>query len=291
MYPKRGKKLSAEQLIQAAMFNPDEVAARGNWSDPAFLENVTDLNGQMSKTQFADFHSHGWVFRAVFRHDKQGRILDRQGNVVPDVTPAKLQSAMQAPELAKELHKRRYAQVADLLAVEKSFAEQYKGVPVHYMDVHMEKGMHCVDCHFVQDMHGNTRLQMEVRAGCEIQCIDCHGSAAERPTLRTTGPAAYTSAPDNKGRDLAAMRTPFGKRRFERFGERLFQNSMVEEGLSWEVTQTADTVDPAHAKYNQKSHLAKTVRFEGEQLVWGGQPKDVACPAHTNKNMHCVACH
>src|SRR5262249_31935631 len=213
-------------------------------SNPEFLANVVSLNDQMSKTQFADFHSHGWVFRAVFRHDRQGRLLDRQGAVVPDVTPAKLQAAASPPELAKELHKRRDPDAADLLAVEKRFAEQYKGVPVHYLDIHMEKGMHCVDCHFVQDMHGNTRLQQEVRAGCEIQCIDCHGTADKRPTLRTTGPASYTSAPDGLGRDLMAMRTPFGKRRFERVGDRVFQNSMVEEGLSWEGTHTLDVIYP-----------------------------------------------
>ena len=44
------------------------------------------------------------------------------------------------------------------------------------MDIHLRKGMHCVDCHFVQDMHGNGRLHGEVRAACEIQCIDCHGT-------------------------------------------------------------------------------------------------------------------
>jgi len=43
------------------------------------------------------------------------------------------------------------------------------------MDIHLERGMHCVDCHFVQDKHGNTKLYGEVRAAIEIACIDCHG--------------------------------------------------------------------------------------------------------------------
>ena len=77
------------------------------------------------------------------------------------------------------------------------------GAPVHLMDIHMEKGMHCIDCHFIQDVHGNTKLQGEVRAGIEIQCIDCHGSTTRRADLRTTGPAAYTSSPQG-GRDLEA---------------------------------------------------------------------------------------
>lgn len=290
MYPAKEKKLSAEKIINSLMSNPDEIAARGNWSNPEFLDNIVRLNDQMSKTQFADFHSHGWVFRAVFRHNRQGQLLDRDGNIVNDVTPAKLQAAVAAPELVKELYKRRYDDVKDLLAVEKAFADQYKGVPVHHMDIHMEKGMHCVDCHFVQDMHGNTRLQQEVRAACEIQCIDCHGTPTARPTLKTSGPASYTSSPDGKGRDLAAMRTPFGKRRFERVGDRVFQNSMVEEGLRWEVAQTVDVIDPGHPRYNKKAALAKTVRFEGDRMVWGDLPPG-ACPAHANTNMSCIACH
>jgi hypothetical protein len=290
MYPPRPKHPSSEQLIASLMSNPDEAAARGNWSDPPFLNNLIDLNPQLSKTQFADFHGHGWVFRAVFRHDRQGLLLDRQGNVVPEVSPEALRAAVQAPEHAKAIYKERYDDVRQLIAAERAFEERYKGVPVHYLDIHLEKGMHCVDCHFVQDVHGNGRLQMEVRAGCEIQCVDCHGTADRRAALRTSGPAAYTSAPDNAGRDLAALRTPFGKRRFERVGDRVFQNSTVEEGLRWDVTQTADTIDPNHPRYNKKSRLAKTVRFEGDRMIWGDLPPG-SCPAHANQNMSCIACH
>ena len=32
---------------------------------------------------------------------------------------------------------------------------------VHLADIHLEKGMHCVDCHFIQDSHGNTKLYVE----------------------------------------------------------------------------------------------------------------------------------
>ncbi|HEV8032206.1 MAG TPA: hypothetical protein VGP42_14420, partial [Stellaceae bacterium] len=134
------------------------------------------------------------------------------------------------------------------------------------------------------------------------QCIDCHGTATKAATLRTSGPAAYTSNPNTSGpadpkfgRDLAAMRTPSGKPRFERRGDKIFQNSMVEPGLSWEVVQTKDTIDPKSAHYNAKSAVAKTVRFEGEKMVWGDVPptaaRDDARCAHANANMTCTACH
>src|SRR5262249_29928169 len=142
------------------------------------------------------------------------------------------------------------------------------GVPVHLMDVHMEKGMHCIDCHFVQDVHGNTKLQQEVRAAVEIQCVDCHGTVTERAKLRTTGPAAYTSS-NAGGRNLEPLRTPWGKRRLERRGDKLIQNSMVETGLSWEESKVKDIVErkPCDPKYNARAVLAKTVRVSPSGMM------------------------
>ncbi len=276
IYPPGGKHPTAEQFTQSQISNPNESAARNNLSDPVFLDNLRDLNQRAKHTQFADFHGHGWAFRAVFRQDRHGRLLDHDGNVIPEVGNAELQAAMRFQDQKPEDRK------------------DAPGVPVHMMDIHLQRGMHCVDCHFVQDVHGNCRLQDEVRAGCEIQCIDCHGTVSKRANLRTSGPASYTSSPAG-GRDLAALRTPSGKRRFEREGDRLFQNSMVEEGVRWEVIQTADTVDPANKNghYNARSALAKTVRFEADgKMAWGDAPKEGEgkC-AHANDNMSCIACH
>ena len=170
---------------------------------------------------------------------------------------------------------------------------------------------HCIDCHFTQDVHGNTKLYGEVRAAIEINCTDCHGSAGTsvidslrelhawrqagapprhpnaRVGMRTTGPAADPVSAQNPlgGRDLLAMRTPDGKPRFEvrlvtrpdkRQEYALIQRAMVEHGREWEVKQTKDTIDPNSYYYNRKSHMAKTVRWEpGEdKLTWGGQLKD-----------------
>ena len=80
-YPKHQKDPTAEEFTQAMLSNPYETAARGNWSNPAFLERVADLNPQARHTQFADYHGHGWVFRAVFKKDWHGNLLAlrRQG--------------------------------------------------------------------------------------------------------------------------------------------------------------------------------------------------------------------
>lgn len=288
MYPKEQKDPTAEQLIQASMSNPEESAARGLWGDPEFLNNVSDLNPKLKHTQFADFHGHGWVYRAVFKKDRTGKLLDHTGKAVESPTTKDLMAAVAPSEQFEKIH-----------------GKQRDGVPVHMMDIHMEKGMHCVDCHFYQDGHGDTKLYGEVRAAIEIQCIDCHGDAraslvdkveqllkaGQPPKLPTSGPAS-AKEPTN----LLALRTAFGQPRFEikrapGKKPKLIQRSNVEKDLIWEVTQTADTIDPLSDEYNPKSHIAKTVRLDDDGAMrWGDMLPNEKC-AHQNNNMSCIACH
>jgi hypothetical protein len=293
MYPARQKHPSAEEFTRSMMSNPDETAARGNWSDPAFLERVAELNGQARHTQFADYHGHGWVFRAVFKKDRHGMLLDHRGEPVADLSTAALMEAVRLPGELKERYRTRNAAAEQQEAFDRADSRR-DGLPVHQLDIHLEKGMHCVDCHFIQDVHGNTKLYGEVRAAIEIQCTDCHGTPAKRASLITSGPAADTSAAESGkgGRDLSALRTPFKQRRFERRGKMIVQHSMVEPDLEWEVTQVIDVIDPQSKHYNERARLAKTVRFEGEEMVWGDVPggNESAC-AHASAKMSCIACH
>jgi hypothetical protein len=288
MYPKEQHDPTAEQLVQASMSNPEEAAARGLWGDPEFLNNVSDLNPKLKHTQFADFHGHGWVYRAVFKKDRTGKLLDHTGQTVESPTTKDLMAAVAPSEQFEKIH-----------------GKQRDGVPVHMMDIHMEKGMHCVDCHFYQDGHGDTKLYGEVRAAIEIQCIDCHGDAraslvdkveqllkaGQPPKLPTSGPAS-AKEPTN----LLALRTAFGQPRFEikrtpGKKPKLIQRSNVEKDLIWEVTQTADTIDPQSEEYNPKSHIAKTVRLDDDGAMrWGDALPNEKC-AHQNNNMSCIACH
>ncbi len=99
--------------------------------------------------------------------------------------------------------------------------------------------------------------------------------------MRTSGPAAEERPGGPTGRDLTAMRTPFGKRRFEIRGDRVIQHSMVEHDLSWEITQVKDTIDPESRHYNALSTLAKTVRFdEHGNFAWGDVPPPGCRRAH-----------
>src|SRR5262249_5279201 len=158
--------------------------------------------------------------------------LDHRGVVIPHVSTNDLMKAITTPERIQE----------HLKAPKTVKPPERDRVPVHLMDIHLEKGMHCVDCHFTQDNHGNTKLYGEVRAAIEIQCIDCHGTVSKYANLRTSGPAAPPAgdARTEAGHDLRTLRTPSGKRRFEREGNRYFQNSMVDPELRWVIVQTKD---------------------------------------------------
>ena len=56
--------------------NPEGAAPRGKWADREFLSQVSEMNDKLTDTQFADYHGHGWNFRAVFKRDRKGNLLD-----------------------------------------------------------------------------------------------------------------------------------------------------------------------------------------------------------------------
>ena len=158
MYPRDQHNPTNEERYELALRNPEGAAARGLWSNLNFLEKLGSpkFNSQLKQTQFADFHSHGWVFRAVYKRDRKGNLLDADNKVVAADDPGKFQKA------------------------------------VHLADIHLEKGMHCIDCHFEQDSHGTGKLYAEPRAAIELDCTDCHGTIEKRASLISSGPASPT---------------------------------------------------------------------------------------------------
>jgi hypothetical protein len=284
MYPARQHDPSQSEEQKKLNSNPEASSLRGLWSEPDFLQRTgtAEFNNQLKRTQFADFHGHGWIFRQVFKRDREGNLLDAKNSIVSPDDPDRFKKA------------------------------------VHLNDIHLEKGMQCVDCHFRQDAHGNGILYNEPRAAIEIGCIDCHGTIRARATLVTSGFAAGTSVKDGKftegpKRNLATIRfrTPEGGRQFlfqpiktdsKRKDENgnevalkagdIVQNSIVVPGRWWRVKQTSDTINPnaPHAEdYSVKSRYAKTMRTDN--ATWGDVPADDKQLAHRDSNMTCFACH
>jgi hypothetical protein len=249
MYPAKQHNPTEAERYQAFMANPEGAAARGKWSDPDFLEKTgtPEFNAQLKESRFGDFHSHGWVFRAVFKRDRKGNLLDGDDKVLPAKT-----------------------------SLDKA---------VQLRDIHLEKGMHCIDCHFDQDNHGNGHLYGATRDAVEVDCVDCHGTISKKATLRTSAAAA----PEG-GHNLELRRTPWGQRQFYWEDGKLFQRSMVEKDQApWEVVQVTDSITPGNPHYNEKSRLAKTILKDGETLGDGKTPESNL--AHSNDSMTCYACH
>lgn len=249
MWPEKQRYPSHQEIRQINERNPEAAATRGKWGDPEFLKDVWLLNPELKDTQFADYHGHGWNFRAVFKRDRKGTLLDKEGKPVSDDDPQKFKKA------------------------------------VHMSDIHLDVGMHCVDCHFSQDVHGNGHLYGEVAAAIEIDCADCHGTSKQYPTLFTSGPAARPG-----GMDLGTLRTQDGRRRFEWRNGKLIQRSALFPDKEWEVSLVKDSVNKQHPEYNEKSARAKLMSTgeAGRAGRWGPGVKEYA---HDNEKMLCFACH
>jgi hypothetical protein len=272
MWPETQKHPTIAEQHAILERNPEAAATRGKWGDPDFLRNVYDLNPELKDTQFADYHSHGWNFRGVFKRDREGNLLDAQGNIVDPDDPQKWRKDGEGKFVAPGTN---------------------PGKAVHLMDIHAEKGMQCADCHFAQDSHGNGLIYGEVANAVEIGCKDCHGTADAYPTLRTSGPAARP-----QGSNLELLRNPDGQRRFEWIDEgggrrRLVQRSIVDPKLVWDVRLVKDAVDPANPHFNPKAARAKLMSRSGAidgSFAFGPNiPK--ADRAHGDEEVACFTCH
>ena len=293
MYP-ADQQINPDQSDEARKLNdnPEGSSLRGLWSEDEFLQKSgsPEFNSKLERVQFGDAHGHGWMFKKVYKKDRKGNLLDKEDNVIPPDDPAKFSRA------------------------------------VHLQDIHLEKGMHCVDCHFRQDSHGTGVLYNEPRAAIEVGCTDCHGTITNKASGITSGFAAMpvTNRGEitqreraNKptiGRDLTRLqfRSTDGRRlsvlqvltagtaRTKKCTDEkgqdvplkagdVVQNSMVEPGKCWKVKQTVDTVTPGNTDYNEKSAYAKTMQKDNE--TWGDAKVSEDKLAHRDSNMTCYTCH
>ena len=249
MWPENQQFPTQEEVRKVLDRNPEGAAPRGKWADVNFLKGVEKLNPKLHDTQFADYHGHGWNFRAVFRRDRDGTLLDAKGDPIPDNAEDKWTRA------------------------------------VKLSSIHVDAGMHCVDCHMSQDEHGNGYIYGEVAAAVEIDCKDCHGTATQYPNLFTSGPAALGG-----GTDMLNLRTPDGRLRFEWVNGELIQRSMLDPAKEWPVHLVKDSVTPGNPHYNERAARAKLMSRNTSTLEWGPQvtPADFA---HSDSNMECYTCH
>ncbi len=262
MYPKKQHNPTDEERYRSWQSNPEAAAARGLWSDAEFLSKLgtPEFNKQLKQTQFGDFHGHGWVFRAVYKRDRKGNLLDGEDRVVADTDQDKFKKA------------------------------------VHLQDIHLEKGMHCTDCHFEQDNHGNGKLYGETRNAVEIDCVDCHGTIARKSTLRSSAAAAPASGTDLSILRTPFGQRRFywsNSKLFQR-------SMVDKDREPWEVVQVVDTITPGNSHYSEASRLAKTILKDGEtwgsansndSALAHANSKMTCYTCHSSWTTSCFGCH
>ncbi|HSU68625.1 MAG TPA: hypothetical protein VLJ39_17220, partial [Tepidisphaeraceae bacterium] len=296
----------------------------GQKAGPDFLENVTSLNPELKHNQFADFHGHGWVFRAVFKKDRAGRLLDYAGDPVSDDKGS----------------------IASRMAQGVAFQQKPGGpshppanVPVHLKDIHLEKGMQCVDCHFSTDTHGDGNLYGETRNAITIDCVDCHGTVEKPAAILSylqkkaagddaaaeeflahafSGNAATAgiSRSDLLKRNAALVRKHFNEEESvdslvqksttyaeakivaERIGDAIDPGKLPRQ---WTIPQVADTVNrefkvPDAPEDHRRADLARYAHTVRRNMQWGTLPDphenrpDLQL-AHSSSRMTCYTCH
>jgi hypothetical protein len=154
------------------------------------------------------------------------------------------------------------------------------------MDVHFERGMHCIDCHFLQDVHGDGHVYSTNWDAIEIECEDCHGARA-KTTLVTSGP--------NGGNDLRRARNDDLRPFFEERGGAIIQRSRVTPGVFWVVPQTIDAASPLAAEAHTDKHVAPPRQGSTFQGAQGQSPlvdAKVECQTcHSSWVHNCMGCH
>ena len=239
---------------------------------PAFLANLTDLNTQTRHTQFADFHGHGWAFRAVFKKDRKGQLLDHRGEVVEPVTNESLcEPRRRFPPLGGGADTRQKSRAH-------SSRQNRDGFPVHSdWTCILEKGMHCIDCHFEQDVHGNTKLYGEVRAAIEIQCIDCHGTIDQRahaPDVAVRRRHVGSRPPEGRPQSgaLRTSRAAVAASSAQADGRKIYQNSMdrsticARKSFRRPTRSTREASTTTSSRTRPRPSVAPTTA----NLAWGG---------------------
>ncbi|MFP6685311.1 MAG: hypothetical protein VB934_11385, partial [Polyangiaceae bacterium] len=194
------------------------------------------------------------VDQCVHCHYRGGRIgINFQGyreSPGPGLTPANIDV------LGEALH----GHDANFYITDEDTTNSYDETPP---DVHFELGMHCVDCHTVQDVHGDGHLYADTQCAVSTKCTDCHGTVREFAT------------PDPKRNNL-----------YYKDDGKLYLRTKV-TGLELEVTQTRNTVTAGTSHYTPAAAMAMGVNEKGFSHT-----DELECyTCHAGWAPNCYGCH
>ncbi|MEN6438053.1 MAG: hypothetical protein ABFD97_05680 [Syntrophobacter sp.] len=145
----------------------------------------------------------------------------------------------------------------------------------HYLlpDIHQERGMHCIDCHPVEELMGEGRIHSQAQEQVGVRCQDCHGLPGKPPRTRRV-----------EASDSRALRAAKAN---GRYGLQVGSNVIVTSGghLLTNTVEKAGNFLLA-SKVDGKVHKIPVL---GRELP-GKEPLNHRIPGHMDK-MECTACH
>ena len=113
-------------------------------------------------------------------------------------------------------------------------------------DIHFAKGMACIDCHTMRELHGNEHAAQRREFETEVRCESCHGDPAQRID------------PENTPFQRALSRTG-GNADNERVigmgeGDELAQLGKFDD-VQHPLTQIARRIDPTERRFNPRTQM------------------------------------
>jgi hypothetical protein len=143
--------------IMSLIRNPEAAAARGLWGEEKFQKTQAARNSMRVENHAICRFSRPWMaLPRRLQSRSKGNWLDKCGR----------------PSLSRIR--------SDLKAV--------------HLAIHLEKGMHCTDCHFTQDNHGTGKFMASPALRWRL-IVDCHGTIRQKATLITSDRRARRAPP------------------------------------------------------------------------------------------------
>ena len=147
-------------------------------------------------------------------------------------------------------------------------------------DIHLEKGLHCIDCHTGNDTMGDGKLYDRMRDQVETACPDCHGTFQAPPELHEI---------ENEG-EYAVWASRYLKIPRNRIGDRVALTRR--KGVLINVRQEgADLV--LYSKVSGERHRISVITGKsGAHGITGHGASNMECYAcHTSWAPQCYGCH
>lgn len=113
-------------------------------------------------------------------------------------------------------------------------------------DIHFEKGMACIDCHTMRELHGNEHAAVRREFETEVRCQSCHGEPGRRIDPDNT-PFQRALSRTGGNADNPPVIGPGENGELAQFGKL--------DQIQHPLTQIARRADPTEARYNPRTQM------------------------------------